>query len=413
VLLGAGLGLFLAIALLVIQNGNQFANRMLALLTLVCVVELADTFLYHTHFYTKATYLIGVENPLDLLYGPLVFLYIVALTSPSKALIATKLCRHFLPFIIGFTLMIPFFLLDSEVKLNLLFGETEPVSADLMSADVLIALFGFFIVALVAIVQMGIYLVLAIRRLYRHARDIQDQFSYTERVSLVWARNLLIILSGLYITYIIQTLYFYFTPEQDTVEFISDILMLMIVIMIYVMGFLGLRQPAIFSRLETTSQDRLPDAINHLSLLELSPETRAEKKYKKSALDESMSDALLEDLLHHMEQKKPYLNGELTLPQLAAELGISPHYLSQVINERLKQNFFDFVNRYRVEEVKQCLSDPTNNRGNIATLAFDAGFNSKSAFYTAFKKLTGMTPKQFKESLDVSLTPTATEPGKY
>ena len=413
VLLGAGQGLFLAIALLYMKNGNQVANRILAMLTLACVAELLDTFLYHTHNYTKASYLIGVENPLDLLYGPLVFLYIVALTSPSKMFLATRLWRHFLPCIIGFALMTPFFLLDADAKLNLIYNESEPLNADLLSADILYALFGFFLVAFAAIVQMGIYLVLAIRRLYRHARDIQDQFSYTERISLAWARNLLIILSALYLTYFVQTLYSYFTPEQDTAEFISDLLMLMIVIMIYVMGFLGLRQPAIFTRLETTSLDRSPEAISYMPLLDLSPETRVEKKYKKSSLDDSMSDVLLEDLLRHMEIEKPYLNGELTLPQLAAEVGISPHYLSQVINERLEQNFFDFVNRYRVEEVKQYLSTHTKDRDNITTLALDAGFNSKSAFYTAFKKLTGITPRQFKVSVDISRSSAISESSDF
>ena len=75
-------------------------------------------------------------------------------------------------------------------------------------------------------------------------------------------------------------------------------------------------------------------------------------------------------------------------------------------------NFFDFVNRYRVEEVKQCLSNPAKDKDNIVTLALDAGFNSKSAFYAAFKKLTGMTPNQFKKSLHVSLAPAASESGE-
>ena len=175
--------------------------------------------------------------------------------------------------------------------------------------------------------------------------------------------------------------------------------------MIYIMGFLGLRQPAIFARLEGVSPERLPATNNNMPLVEVSPDTGGDEKYKKSALDETMSEALLAELLAHMENEKPYLNGELTLPHLAEEVGISPHYLSQVINERLEQNFFDFINRYRVEEVKHHLSDPTKDRNKITTLALNAGFNSKSAFYTAFKKLTGMTPKQFKDSLVVSLAP--------
>jgi AraC-like DNA-binding protein len=90
------------------------------------------------------------------------------------------------------------------------------------------------------------------------------------------------------------------------------------------------------------------------------------------------------------------------LPQLAEQLGLSPNYLSQVINERLEQNFFDFINWYRIEEAKHRLASPVGERDNIITLALDAGFNSKSAFYTAFKKHTAMTPSQYKKSLSVS-----------
>jgi len=294
--------------------------------------------------------------------------------------------------------MAPFFSLDANEKLNLLYGDAETVNA-----HTLMALFGFILVVLVAFAQMGIYLGLAIRQLYRHARHIRDQFSYTERIGLTWARNLLIILCVLYLTYFIQTLFTFFTPASDDDEKISDALMLMIVIMIYIMGFLGLRQPAIFARLKYVSEECVPETDSNAPLIEVYSLITSEQKYKKSALDTATSEALLTELLAHMEKEKPYLKGELTLPQLAEEVGITQHYLSQVINERLELNFFDFINRYRIEEVKRHLSDPSKDRDNITTLALNAGYNSKSAFYAAFKKLTGVTPKQFKKSLGVSL----------
>ena len=104
ILLGAAQGLFLAIALLYARGGNLVAHRLLAVLTFAFVVELADAFLYHTHFYANATYLIGVENPLDLLYGPLVYLYVTALTCPSEVLLTARCWRHFLPIAVGFVL---------------------------------------------------------------------------------------------------------------------------------------------------------------------------------------------------------------------------------------------------------------------------------------------------------------------
>ena len=100
-----------------------------------------------------------------------------------------------------------------------------------------------------------------------------------------------------------------------------------------------------------------------------------------------------------METKKPYLQGDLVLPQLAQQLGISANYLSQVINEQLKVNFYDFINGYRVEDAKRLMKNAGQKNINILKIAFDSGFNSKSAFYTAFKKVTSMTPTQYRKTL--------------
>lgn len=100
-----------------------------------------------------------------------------------------------------------------------------------------------------------------------------------------------------------------------------------------------------------------------------------------------------------MVANKPYLEGDLVLPQLAQQLGISANYLSQVINEQLKVNFYDFVNGYRVEEAMRLMRDTAKEKANILNIALDSGFNSKSAFYTAFKKATSMTPTQFRKTL--------------
>ena len=71
--------------------------------------------------------------------------------------------------------------------------------------------------------------------------------------------------------------------------------------------------------------------------------------------------------------------------------------ISQVLNEHMNQNFFDFINRYRIEWVKELLSDPGNNDQKIFSLAYDSGFNSKSTFYNLFKKTVGVTPTVFRQ----------------
>jgi len=119
-------------------------------------------------------------------------------------------------------------------------------------------------------------------------------------------------------------------------------------------------------------------------------------KYEKSALSEPRKLQMLEDLQGYMQTRKPHLNPELTLAQLAEAINIQPKYLSQVINEKLGKNFFDFVNCYRIEEAKAKLVNPPDEKITVLEVLYDVGFNSKSSFNTAFKKATGMTPSQFR-----------------
>ena len=99
-----------------------------------------------------------------------------------------------------------------------------------------------------------------------------------------------------------------------------------------------------------------------------------------------------------MEKEKPYLNADLSLPLLATKLQIPPHILSRLINEKFKLNFFDFINSYRVEEVKTKLNSSKFDSLSLLGIALESGFNSKSAFNRVFKKFTGLTPSEYKKS---------------
>jgi AraC-like DNA-binding protein len=96
--------------------------------------------------------------------------------------------------------------------------------------------------------------------------------------------------------------------------------------------------------------------------------------------------------------QKPFLNPSLTLHDLAESVGIGERIISQVINQQWNQNFFSFINSYRVEEAKKLLRSFDQEKWTMLGISFDAGFNSKSAFYEAFKKHTGMTPTEFRKA---------------
>ncbi|MCK5775871.1 MAG: AraC family transcriptional regulator, partial [Bacteroidales bacterium] len=102
----------------------------------------------------------------------------------------------------------------------------------------------------------------------------------------------------------------------------------------------------------------------------------------------------------YMAQNKPYLDAEICLQDLANKIQLSRHQLSALINNEKDMNFYEFINSYRVEEIKKLMSMPENKAIKLLSLAYDAGFNSKSSFNRIFKQSTGTTPSAYFSSLD-------------
>jgi AraC-like DNA-binding protein len=120
----------------------------------------------------------------------------------------------------------------------------------------------------------------------------------------------------------------------------------------------------------------------------------------------------IEHLLELMEHGKPYLNPDLKIHNIAAALDQPPYSVSQQINQQLGLNFYDFINKYRVEEFKRRVDSGDYNNLTLLGIALDVGFNSKASFNRVFKKHTGMTPSEYlgsrKERI-VSTSPVASE----
>jgi AraC-like DNA-binding protein len=151
---------------------------------------------------------------------------------------------------------------------------------------------------------------------------------------------------------------------------------------LYVLAFAGLRQPVVFMEAAPPTPDPSPDP----------PAPR----YARSGLDSARVAGLRARLDELMQTEKPWLENDLTLSQLATRLGESSHHVSQVLNEAVGRTFFDYVNSRRVAEVQRCLADPAYASQTLLEVALAAGFNSKAAFNTAFRKHTGLTPSQFR-----------------
>jgi ligand-binding sensor domain-containing protein/AraC-like DNA-binding protein len=124
---------------------------------------------------------------------------------------------------------------------------------------------------------------------------------------------------------------------------------------------------------------------------------KKKEKYKGSHLNPEYAGECIKKLTYLMEIEAVYRDSEISLQSLAEKLSITPHLLSQVLNEKLNRNFSDFINYYRIEEARKILQTPAGEGRKVASVAFDVGFNTTVAFYNAFRKYTGMTPAQYKK----------------
>jgi AraC-like DNA-binding protein len=140
----------------------------------------------------------------------------------------------------------------------------------------------------------------------------------------------------------------------------------------YLIIYKALANPEVFSR-----NDQLP-------------------QQKKKSLSKSSNDKYLHKLLSFLDREKPYLDPSLTLYDLAEKVSIPPRSLSEVIKSSLAQNFYDFINTYRIKESERLLSDPSSHHKTVLEILYEVGFNSKSSFNQSFKKVTGRTPSQYR-----------------
>ena len=306
---------------------------------------------------------------LFMLHGPFLYYYILTLVSDKRQIYKKDLI-HLVPFILfNLYILIASFSPDISEKLNI-----EKLS--LHNDPPLLFLFFLILTAF----SGTVYFLFTFKLFKRLDINIFNNFSNSADIDLDWLRKL-VLLFGVIWTALISITVIHHVFHMFSMVFCTDGLFLSLSVFVILIGYFGLKQNVIFNNENVIVTDNL---------------SRIQPKYSGSRLNESEEKQYAEKLISYMELLKPYLNTDLTLPQLAVELGISSHLLSQVINEHFKLNFFDFVNQYRVEAFKQRIVNPKYENFSLLGIAFECGFNSKSAFNRIFKKSTGLTPSQFK-----------------
>ena len=307
-------------------------------------------------------------------YGPILFLYVKFMTTPSLRFNFLNLL-HFVPFVGFFIVSVIFrsdgiftdlsgyFVADRFISLRIVYGSS------------------FFL-------SITTYSILSFIMIRDHQEKLKDLVSYTSGViTLNWLK---IISISFYTTYIVLFILGGLTIFVNMLPFDPYYTIFVFVALFsFVYSFYVIKQPVL---------------VGIIALDDEKPELESEKlstKYSKSRLTDKMAEKYLQKLIDHMEKEKPYLDRELTIHNIAEGTGIQRHYITQVLNDKHGRNFFTFINEYRVREAMDRMNDPANSNFTLLAIAYDSGFNSKSTFNTIFKNITGLTPTQFKAGHEV------------
>ncbi|WP_299474291.1 AraC family transcriptional regulator [uncultured Roseibium sp.] len=361
--------LFAALCCLV-QDSNQTLFRVLAAFFVAAAITELPTALHFISFSPATVPLMdGLWALAMASVMPLIWLYVWILTAEDDAL-----PRRFLPHLlvpggaILTLLAIAIYQVISEFRI---FGLAED---RLTGAAQAINLSYWFLEYIAIRLQWGIYILLIYIRLVAYRSRLKDLFASTEKKELRWITVVIGIGASYWILSLISSLLSYAMPGYGGLPTIVHYVLNLIVQTIVAVW--GLRQrPGL-----------QPES-------DVQPVSR--QRYANSALTNEDADRIAAKLRKAMASDTLYLDPNLSLWALARHTGVSENYISQVLNEEVGQNFFDFVNGYRIEAAKTRLSESDET---ILAIALEAGFNSRSSFYTAFKKVTGQTPTAYRKA---------------
>lgn len=372
-LLGAVQAFFFGFLIVGVKNNGRH-HKLLFLFFSIIGLVLIEHFLFEKDVMFSHPHLLGITYTLPIILGPILFYYTKSLINENNIKLFPWVSVHTFPFFTALLFFIfDFYFLSPQEKL--IYYERESLG----TTSIPIYIAEFFINF-----SVPIYSIASLYLLKNHLKKIKQNFSTTKNIDLHWLKVVLICMIIISFVSVLMGLlsdYLNFITYQDG----DNILYISITIVIYFLGYYGIKQKPIF--------------INSNILLEEDNTKTTKPKYENSSLKSATKDYLIQHLENYMEEKKPYLTENLTLKQLADGLEILPNNLSQIINEGYNKNFFQFVNEYRVIEVKRMLSDPKYSHYSILGIAYECGFNSKSTFNSIFKKMVGNTPSEYKNNI--------------
>ena len=381
------IGLFYSVKLLIERRSNG-RSRILGIYLLLQSITILEYVFYWTKLIFSFPAFSEVSLLFPLLFGPLLLIYINRSFGNDKRF--TTYYFHFLPFLVALSFKMPFYFAPTDLKLyhthEIIFGRY----------------FEYYPTAMLC--HLSIYSFVLVFKV-QHESGVGSM--------RVWAKWLI----GFFITYVVlsflyQVLLYFQALSSQSDYFISLATCATIFLVAwYEHGFDAVANgrnilESLSISPEHVSTDKMIIEVSKVLETSATESTGNDsEKYKHSGLPKSLAVKLTDDLERLMQNEKLYRQNDLRLEVLAEKLNSSKHFISQIINQNFKMNFFEYINLKRIEEAKQLLRTTPREELNIIEVAYMVGFNNKGTFNSVFKKITGVTPSEFRRQSKQLLIP--------
>ncbi|SHL66557.1 helix-turn-helix domain-containing protein [Flavobacterium pectinovorum] len=365
-------GTTLLLAFLIFTNINQTnskVNRWFVFFILCIFLIQFNDLLEKTEFLKIRRITNDFLGIVDFIVAPVFYFSVIYFITPNRK---WQIRDHF-HFAFAFIILV---LLSISLLIEI---KDPPRAEDKENAAIIITVFN-----LVFSCQVAVYCIAAYREITVYQKNLLLYTSDTSETNLKWLQKVVVcvlIITGVWLidnVFKLAKIYAFFDIIASAIYLFG----------IFYISYFSLKQKKYYP-LNKQEKEQIDTIISESSDLEGKP--------KKLISDKDLQE-IKSALIYIMDNEKPFLNPELSLFKLASQLDISSHLLSYVINNGCDENFYQFINRYRIEEAKKMIQDPGMQYLSLMGIAFEVGFNSKTVFNTTFKKSTNQTPSEFKKS---------------
>ena len=375
----AGMSLLFLLVVFLLKSNTGFSKKLLSVFFINSIFFL----LYYYAYLHKSRPLGGIAvlfgSGTGFLLGPFLLFYVRSLIQPANKVLK-PLLLHLTPFFVYWIAV------SLPVALSMVFGLFSAYHKQyVLLADYINLIENAYFLGYIWVAFQSVQII-------RKARE--QTYSFVESSNLKWISYLII---GLFCIVIVDSLFSVYELIFPRIPWNIGTLIAVALILLYcVLGYKGMFQ----------SQILLPNFLLAEEVAVTPVKTSPQKEETESSIKSARQldvftpteiEGLKKKLYTVLNTQKPYLNEALSLSQLAAELDITDKKLSELLNQHLHTNFYNFINDHRVNEVKEKLTEAGNEKYTLLSIAYDCGFQSKTSFNRVFKQKTGMSPSKYRQ----------------